>query len=237
MPAFDQLVTHVAKFRKRSQGRFTVPMVIRTPYSGGIRALEHHSESEETLYMHTPGLKVVIPSTPYDTRGLLISAIRDPNPVVFMEPKKIYRAFKQEVPEKEYSIPIGKAKTIKEGDDLTVIAWGSILHPTLDAVKQFEEKGKSIEVIDLRTMAPMDTDAIINSVKKTGRLLVVQEAIKTLGPASEIITLVNEHAMLSLEAPPVRVTGFDVAFPLFKLEDYFLPNIKRISKGIEDALS
>src|SRR5690554_89338 len=171
LPAFNQIVAHVSRMRNRSRGRYSVPMVIRMPYGGGIRALEHHSESQEALFGHIPGLKVVIPSTPYDTKGLLTSAIQDPDPVIFMEPKRIYRAFKQEVPEKEYTVPIGKAKVIKEGHDITVVAWGAMVRESQKAVKSLEEEGISVELIDLRTISPIDQDTIVNSVKKTGRFL------------------------------------------------------------------
>jgi len=228
LPAFNQIVAHVSRMRNRSRGRYSVPMVIRMPYGGGIRALEHHSESQEALFGHIPGLKVVIPSTPYDTKGLLTSAIQDPDPVIFMEPKRIYRAFKQEVPEKEYTVPIGKAKVIKEGHDITVVAWGAMVRESQKAVKSLEEEGISVELIDLRTISPIDQDTIVNSVKKTGRFLVVNEAVKTFGPGAELIAIINKHAFLSLVAPPTRLTGFDVVVPLDKGEHHYIINPKRI---------
>ena len=236
-PAFDQLISHASRIRTRTRGNHSCPMVVRAPYSGGIHAIEHHSESMEALFVHTPGLKVVIPSTPYDTKGLLISAIRDPDPVIFLEAKKIYRAFKQEVPEKEYSIPLEKAKITSPGDDVTLVTWGAMTLPSLEAAKIMKEKGHTVEVIDLRSLSPIDETTIIKSVEKTGRLVVVQEAPRTLGVASEIISIINDHALLSLEAPVERVTGFDTIFPLYKLEHLYLPNTKKIVKAIEKVLS
>lgn len=232
-PAFDQLVTHAARIRNRSRGRFTVPMVLRSPYGGGIKALEHHSEAPETHHIHIPGLKVVMPSTPYDAKGLLISAIRDPDPVIFFEPKKIYRAIKQEVPEKEYLIPIGKASVVKEGEDITLITYGSLVRTSLKAVENLSE---SVEVIDLRTLKPLDTEAIINSVLKTGKVVIVHEAPKTLGFGAEISALINEKALLRLEAPVERVTGFDTIVPLPKTEHYYFPDEKRIQNAIKKVM-
>ena len=235
-PAFNQIITHVARMRNRSRGRFTLPMVIRAPYGGGIRALEHHSESTEALYAQIPGLKVVIPSTPYDAKGLLIAAIRDPDPVLFLEPKRIYRAFKQEIPEDAYVIPIGKAKIVQEGSDITVIAWGAMVRDVQKASEMVKEKGINAEIIDLRTIAPMDRETFIESVKKTGRILVVHEAPKTLGVGAEIISIVNEKAFLYLEAPPTRLTGFDTTFPLPRGEHHYIPTPERIAKAIEDVV-
>lgn len=235
-PAFNQIITHVARMRNRSRGRYTLPMVIRTPYGGGIRALEHHSESTEALYAQIPGLTVVIPSTPYDAKGLLIAAIRSPNPVIFMEPKRIYRAFKQEIPEEAYEIPLGKAKIVQEGSDLTIVAWGAMVRDVQKAAEIVKEKGINPEIIDLRTIAPMDRESIIESVKKTGRILVVHEAPKTLGLGAEIISVVNEKAFLYLEAPPTRLTGFDTTFPLPLGEKHYIPSPERIAKTIEDVV-
>lgn len=235
-PAFNQIITHVARMRNRSRGRFTLPMVIRAPYGGGIRALEHHSESTEALYAQIPGLKVVIPSTPYDAKGLLIAAIRDPDPVLFLEPKRIYRAFKQEIPEDAYVIPIGKAKIVQEGSDVTVIAWGAMVRDVQKASEMVKEKGINAEIIDLRTIAPMDRETFIASVKKTGRILVVHEAPKTLGVGAEIISIVNEKVFLYLEAPPTRLTGFDTTFPLPRGEHHYIPTPERIAKAIEDLV-
>ena len=235
-PAFNQIISHVARMRNRSRGKYGLPMVIRSPYGGGIRALEHHSESTEAIYAQIPGLKVVIPSTPYDAKGLLIAAIRDPDPVLFWEPKRIYRAFRQEVPKEVYEIPLGKAKVLQEGKDITIVAWGAMVPDVQKAVKLVEEKGISAEVIDLRTIAPMDRDSFVESVKKTGRILVVHEAPKTLGVGAEIISIVNEKAFLYLEAPPTRLTGFDTTFPLPRGEEHYIPSIERIAAKIEEVV-
>lgn len=234
-PGYDQIVSHVARMRNRTRGRFNLPMVIRMPHGGGIRALEHHSENLETLFGHIPGLKVVIPSTPYDAKGLLLAAIRDEDPVLFLEPTKIYRAFKQEVPEEDYVIPIGKAKVVKPGTDITVVAWGAYLRETEKAVKQLEEEGISVELIDLRTISPIDKDTIIDSVKNTGRFVVVHEACRTYGPGAELISIVNEGAFLNLEAPPTRLAGFDITVPLPRGEHHYLLDTKRIADGIREV--
>jgi pyruvate dehydrogenase E1 component beta subunit len=235
-PAFDQIVSHAARLRTRSRGRFTAPMVVRAPYGGGIRAPEHHSESTEAFFTHQPGLKVVIPSTPYDTKGLLISAIRDPDPVVFLEPKLIYRAFREEVPDGPYEVPIGEAVTRREGSDISVFTWGAMTRPTIEAAEDLAEEGIDCDVVDLRTMKPMDTDAIVESFKKTGRAAVVHEAPKTAGLASEVASTIQEEALLYQEAPVKRITGFDTPFPLYALEDYYLPEPARIKDGIRDAV-
>lgn len=235
-PAFNQIISHVARMRNRSRGRFTLPMVIRAPYGGGIRALEHHSESTEALYAQIPGLKVVIPSTPYDTKGLLIAAIRDPDPVLFLEPKRIYRAFRQEVPEEAYELPIGKAKLVEEGEDITIVTWGAMVRDVQTASEMVKKKGISPEIIDLRTIAPMDRESFVESVKKTGRILVVHEAPKTLGLGAEIISVVNEKAFLYLEAPPTRLTGFDTTFPLPRGEKHYIPTPERIAQTIENVV-
>lgn len=236
-PGYNQIVTHAARMRNRSRGRFTVPMVIRMPYGGGVRALEHHSESLEVLFASIPGLKLVIPSTPYDAKGLLLAAIRDPDPVIFMEPKRIYRAFKQEVPEDDYIIPIGKAKVVKTGTDVTVVAWGAMMREVQKAIEVLEAKGKSVELIDLRTISPWDKETVMASIKKTGRLVVVHEAVKSFGPAAEIIASANEDAFLYLEAPPTRITGFDTIVPLPKGEHHYLPDTELIATQIEDVLN
>lgn len=235
-PAFNQIISHVARMRNRSRGRFTLPMVIRAPYGGGIRALEHHSESTEALYAQIPGLKVVIPSTPYDTKGLLIAAIRDPDPVLFLEPKRIYRAFRQEVPEDAYVLPIGKAKIVESGEDVTIVTWGAMVRDVQQASKIVKAKGINPEIIDLRTISPIDRETIVESVKKTGRIIVVHEAPKTLGVGAEIMAIVNEKAFLHLEAPPTRVTGFDTTFPLPRGEKHYIPSPERIAKSIEDVV-
>ena len=234
-PGFDQLISHASRIRNRSRGRFSCPMVVRTPYSGGIKALEHHSESMEALYVHTPGLKVVIPSGPYDAKGLLISAIRDPDPVIFLEPTRVYRAIKEDVPEKEYALPLGKCNLVKEGNEITVVSYGAMMKLVLEAVEKLENV--SAEVIDVRTLSPLDDETIINSVKKTGRCVVVNEGPRSCGFAAEIIARINEKALLSLEAPVKRITGYDTIIPLAKLEDKYLPSVKRIMHGIEEVLS
>ncbi|MFO7246877.1 MAG: alpha-ketoacid dehydrogenase subunit beta [Thermaerobacter sp.] len=237
-PAFDHIISHVARIRNRSRGRFTAPMVIRVPHGGGIRALEHHSEAPETFYTHIPGIKVVIPATAYDAKGLLISAIRDPDPVIFFEPKRIYRAFREEVPEEPYTVPLGKARVAREGNDVTLIAWGAMVHVALAAAeKAAAEHGWSCEVLDLRTLSPLDIDAIIASVQKTGRCVVVHEAPRQSGFGGEIAALIGERALLYLEAPVVRVTGFDTAMPYFTLEDYYLPSPERVLKGIAQVMN
>lgn len=235
-PGYDQIVSHAARMRNRTRGKYSVPMVIRMPHGGGIRALEHHSENIETLFAHIPGLKVVAPSTPYDAKGLMISAIRDEDPVIFLEPSKIYRAFKQEVPEEEYTIPIGKAKIVKPGKDVTVVAWGAYIRETEKAIKELEAEGISVELIDLRTISPIDKDTILTSVKKTGRFVVVHEAVKSFGPGAELMAIVNEGAFLYLEAPPTRLTGFDITVPLPKGEHYYLLDAKRIAYGIRNVV-
>lgn len=235
-PGYNQMVSHAARFRNRSRGRYHLPMVIRMPYGGGVRALEHHSESLETLFAHIPGLKLVIPSTPYDAKGLLTAAIQDPDPVIFMEPKRIYRAFKQEVPESEYTIPLGKAKIVTSGTDITVVAWGALVREVEAAIKLLDSN-ISVELLDLRTIAPLDQETIINSVKKTGRILIVHEAVKSFGPAAEIISIVNEKAFLHLEAAPTRLTGFDITVPLPRGEHHFIIDPKRIAYEINKVVN
>jgi len=234
--AFDQIVSHAARIRNRSRGRFTVPLVIRTPAGSGIRALELHGEQEESIFAHTPGLKVVIPSTPYDTKGLLTAAMRDPDPVIFLEPMRLYRAIREEVPEKDYIIPLGKAKIAKEGTDLTILAWGAMVKATLDAIEKVQGK-YSIEVIDLRTIYPFDTETVINSVKKTGRVIIVHEAPKTSGFGAELIATINEKALLDLEAPIERVTGLDTPMPFAKLEREYIPDEAKIIIAVEKVMN
>lgn len=237
LPAYNQIVSHVSRMRNRSRGRFTTPMVIRMPYGGGIRALEHHSESQEILFGHIPGLKVVIPSTPYDTKGLLLSALRSEDPVIFMEPKRIYRAFKQEVPDEDFTIPIGKAKVVQEGSDITVVAWGALVREVQKAIDIVKQEGIKVELIDLRTISPIDRETIIQSVKKTGRFLVVHEAVKSFGPGAELISIVNEGAFLHLEAPPTRLTGFDVIVPLPKGEPHYIIDPDQIVAKIKETVN
>ena len=230
-PAFDQIVSEMAKFRYRSGGRYTCPIVVRAPYGGGIKGASYHSQSGETHFVHTAGLKVIAPSTPYDTKGLLISAMRDPDPIIFFEPKRLYRSVKGEVPEEDYTIPIGKANVIMKGDDVTVITYGPTLPVTREAAKRAEDEGISVELIDLRSLSPLDTGTILDSVKKTGRVSIIHEAPKTLGMSAEISALIAEKALDYLEAPVQRVTGLDAPFP-YTLEKEYLIHSDRILKQI-----
>ncbi|MBI1747366.1 MAG: alpha-ketoacid dehydrogenase subunit beta [Acidobacteria bacterium] len=233
-PAFDQIVNEMAKYRYRSGGQYTCPMVIRTPYGGGIRGGHYHSQSNEAYFIHTPGLKVVIPSNPYDAKGLLLSSIRDDDPVIFMEPKRIYRAVKGEVPEGDYTVPLGAAKIVQEGRHVTLIAYGAMMQETLQAAAKAAEEGLQCEVIDLRTLLPLDTDTVVQSVKKTGRCVVVHEAARTGGFGAEVSAILMEKAFLDLEAPVRRVTGFDTPFP-YSLEHYYLPDANRILSAIRET--
>ena len=236
-PCLDQINNHIGRIRNRSRGRFTCPLVIRVPYGGGIHAPEHHSDSPEAILAHIPGIKVVIPSTPYEAKGLLLSSIRDPDPVIFMEPKRIYRAIREEVPEGDYTVPLGKARLIQEGKDITIVAWGAMVREVLNAAEQLKGDKIDVEIIDLRTISPMDVEAIITSIRKTGRGVIVHEAPKTCGLGAEIIALINEKALLSLQAPIERVTGFDIPVPLMKTEHYYLPNPKRIVMAVRKVMS
>jgi pyruvate dehydrogenase E1 component beta subunit len=235
--AMEQIANHAGRIRNRSRGRYHCPLVVRLPYGGGIRAPEHHSDSNEAYFVHTPGIKVVVPSTPYEAKGLLISAIRDADPVIFMEPKKVYRSLREEVPHEEYLIPIGEARIVVEGADITLITWGAMLQPTLQAAALMDQNGTKAEVIDLRTLSPMDTETIIESVKKTHRAVVVHEAPATCGVGAEIVARINEKALLYLEAPVARVTGFDTVMPLPKLEKYYLPNADRVIQAAHRTVS
>jgi pyruvate dehydrogenase E1 component beta subunit len=234
-PAFDQIVSHAARLRTRSRGAFTCPLVVRAPYGGGIRAPEHHSESKEAFFVHEPGLKVVVPSTPYDTKGLLAAAIRDPDPVVFLEPKLIYRAFREGVPADPYTVPLGEAAVRREGRDVSVFTWGAMTRPTMEAAENLAGD-VDVEVVDLRTLSPLDEETIVESFEKTGRAVVVHEAPKTGGLAGEIIATIQEEVLLYQEAPVGRVTGFDVPFPLYALEDYYLPEAARIEDEIRETV-
>lgn len=227
-PAFDQIISHVARMHNRSRGKYRMAMVIRMPYGGGIKAIEHHSESMEALFAHIPGLKVVIPSTPYDAKGLLISAIEDDDPVVFMEPKRMYRAIKQEVPEDKYTIPIGKAKVVSQGTDITVVSFGALMNESIKAVDLAKKAGVSVELIDLRTISPLDRETVATSIRKTGRLLSVTEGPTSFGVGAEMIALANEEAFLYLEAPPTRLAGFDTIVPLPKGEHLYYHTPERI---------
>jgi len=232
-PAYNQIICHAARLRNRTRGKFQTPIVIRMPYGGGINALEHHSESMEVIYAHIPGIKVVIPSTPHDAKGLLISAIESNDTIVFMEPKRIYRAIKQEVPEEKYSIPIGKAAKLSEGKDVTVVAYGAMIREVQKAMIMCKKVGISVELIDLRTIYPIDKETIAESVRKTGRIITVTEGPHSFGVGAEISQIANEEAFLNLEAPPKRVAGFDTIVPLPKGEHHYLMSPERIFYEIE----
>jgi pyruvate dehydrogenase E1 component beta subunit len=229
---FHQIENHAARMRLRSQGRYHVPMVLRTPYGGGVRALEHHSESREAYWAHTPGLKMVIPSGPRNARALLVSAIRDPDPVIFYESKALYRAFREEVPEAEETMPIGRSRIVREGKDLTMISYGAMMRPTLEAAALLEdEEGVEAEVIDLLTVSPLDDELFTQSVIKTGRAMVIHEAPRSFGPGAEIVTRIMEKSFYYLEVPIARVTGFDLIAPLFSREKAYIPNAQRILRA------
>ena len=231
--ALSQLISHAARLRNRTRGKYHVPLVVRAPYGGGIHAPEHHSEAPETYFAHTPGLSVVIPSTPFDAKGLLAAAIRGQDPVVFFEPKRIYRSFKQEVPEQPYTIPIGKASVLREGDSVTVVSWGAMARLCFEAAAKLEAEKISVELIDLRTISPWDEAAVLESVEKTGRCVVVHEAPKQAGFGAEIAATIAEKDVLDLEAPVGRVAGWDVPMPLYKLENFYLPSLERITAAIK----
>jgi pyruvate dehydrogenase E1 component beta subunit len=234
---FAQLEGHASRFRARTQGQRTLPMVLRMPYGGGVRALEHHSESREAYYGHTPGLKCVIPSGPRNARALMVAAMRDPDPVVFMEPKRSYRAFREEVPETEEIMEIGQPQIVQQGEGLVVVSWGAMMRPTLTAVEDFKEKHKiDVTLIDLLTINPINENPIIEQIKKTGRCVIVQEAPRTMSVGSELVARINDKAFDYLEAPVKRVAGFDVCTPYFGRENSYLPNPKRILSAMEDTL-
>jgi len=235
-PAFNQIVSHAARLRNRSRGRLTVPMVIRMPYGAGVKALELHSESTEALLCHIPGLKVVVPSTPFDAKGLLTATIRSDDPVIFLEPKKLYRAGKQNVPDEDYEIPLGTAKVVREGEGLTIICWGAMVPQVQKAADAVEKEGIFPEIIDVRTLSPLDHETIIRSVQQTGRALVVHEAPKSGGLGAEIAALINEKALLKLEAPVLRITGQDITVPLPKSENLYYPSPDRIVQGIHKTM-
>jgi len=236
-PAFNQIASHVARFRNRTRGALTTPMVIRMPYGGGIRAPEHHSESLEALFGHVPGLKVVIPSTPHDAKGLLIAAIRDPDPVVYLEPARAYRAVRQEVPEEAYTVEIGKAKVEAEGDDLTLVSYGAQMMEARQARVVLAAEGKSVELIDLRTIFPFDVRTVVDSVRKTGRFLAVHEGPQSFGVASELVATVLEQAFDELEAPPARLTGPDSIYPMPRGERHYLMTVEHVLAEARKVLS
>jgi pyruvate dehydrogenase E1 component beta subunit len=234
--AMDQLAAQAARIRFRSAGRFTCPIVVRSPYGGGVRTPELHSDALEALFTHSPGLKVVMPSNAYDAKGLLIAAIRDEDPVLFLEPMKLYRAFRMEVPEGPYEIPLGKARIVKEGEDVTIISWGATVPLVAKIAAEMKAQGVDAEVIDLRCLQPLDIDTIIQSVEKTGRVMIVHEAVKTNGFGAEIAALISERALFSLSAPIVRVTGYDTPYPVPSVEDDWLPNAARIVEGVQTLM-
>lgn len=235
-PAYDQLNTQAARCRTRTRGSFNCPLTVRVPVGGGIHAPEMHSDSPEAVYAHTPGLKVVMPSRPYDAKGLLLSAIRDDDPVIFFEPKRVYRSMKEEVPEEPYTIPLGSANILSEGTDITIVSWGAMVHQCLAAIDRLPEE-VSAELIDLRTIYPIDIDTIAQSVQKTGRAIIVHEAPRTAGMGAEISSLIQERCFLHLLAPVQRVTGFDTVMPYYKLENSYLPDAGRIMAAIRDCLA
>ncbi len=235
---FHQLEAHASRLRHRSRGRFHVPLVVRAPYGGGVRALEHHSESREIYYAHTPGVKMVIPSGPRNARALLISAIRDPDPVVFFEPKALYRAFREEVPEEEEVMEIGVPQKVREGSDVTIISYGAMMPVTLEAVEELQESDQvDAEVFDLLTISPFDDTAIAESVQKTGRAVIVHEAPRSFGPAAEIIARLIEKSFYYLEAPIERVTGYDIVYPLFARENAYMPDVERVKQAVRKTLA
>jgi len=236
--AMHQIENHASRLRWRSQGRFSVPMVLRAPYGGGVRALEHHSESREVLWAHLPGIKMVIPSSPRNARALLVSAIRDPDPVIFYEPKALYRAFREEVPEAEEVMPIGVSQLVREGKDVTLIAYGAMLRPTLTAADELSKQhGVEADVIDLLTISPLDDSVFVASARKTGHVAVVHEAPRSFGPGAEIVARLVENAFYFLEVPVARVTGYDVVIPMFSREMHYLPGVPRIVEAAKKLLA
>lgn len=235
-PALEHIICHAARLRNRTRGRLTCPMVLRAPFGGGIHAPEHHSESTETLLAHIPGLRVVIPSSPTRAYGLLLSAIRNPDPVIFLEPKRIYRASKQPVPDNGTALPLDTCFTLREGSDITLVSWGAMVKETLEAAEQLAEEGISCEVIDVATISPLDMDTILASVAKTGRCAIVHEASRNLGVGAEIAANLCEKALMDLQAPPVRITGYDTVMPYYRLENHFMPNTADIKDAVRQTL-
>ncbi|MBM7587826.1 pyruvate dehydrogenase E1 component beta subunit [Bacillus pakistanensis] len=235
-PAYEQIMTHATRIRSRTLGHFTCPLVIRAPYGAGVRAPEIHSDSTEAIFTHMPGLKVVCPSSPYDAKGLLIASIEDPDPVLFLEPMRMYRSVKEEVPEGKYSVEIGKGKLLKEGEHVSVFAWGAMMKVAMDAASLASEKGIKCDVIDLRTLYPLDKEIISQSVQKTGRTVIVHEGHQTSGVGNDILAIINDSSFLYQKAPVERVTGFDTPVPYFGFEDYYLPSTERVVKAIEKVM-
>ena len=232
-PCLDQLITHVGRYRWRTGGKMTFPITIRMPYGGGVRAPELHDDSPETYYVHTPGIKVAIPSTPADAKGLLAAAIRDPDPVVILEPKLVYRTERGEVPEGDHVVPLGKARLVREGTDLTLVAYGAMVPVCEQAAAELDA---SVEVIDLRSLKPLDEDALLASAAKTGRVVLVQEAPRTCGYAAELAAIIAEKALLDLQAPVKRVTGYDVPYPYWQIEDAYMPSVQRVTNAVRKLL-
>jgi len=235
-PAMNQIVCHAARMRNRTRGRLHCPLVFRAPFGGGIRAPEHHSESTEALFAHIPGLQVVIPSSPKRAYGLLLAAIRNPDPVIFLEPKRIYRLVKQPVEDNGEALPLGKCFTLKQGTDITLISWGASMHETLQTSKLLDEQGISAEVIDVASIKPLDIDTILASVEKTGRCVIIHEGAKTGGVGADISAQIMENALTCLKAPVVRVTGYDTVMPYFQLEKFYIPSVKRITDAVYSVM-
>jgi pyruvate/2-oxoglutarate/acetoin dehydrogenase E1 component len=235
-PALDQLINHVGRYRWRTRGKMAFPLTIRMPYGGGVRAPELHDDSPETYYVHTPGVKVAIPSTPADAKGLLAAAIRDPDPVVILEPKLHYRAAKEEVPDGEHVVPLGEARVACEGSDVTIVAYGAMVHVALATAESLDGEA-SVEVLDLRTLKPLDEDALLASVRKTGRAVVVQEAPRVSGFAGEVAAVLAEKAIFDLQGPVLRVTGYDVPYPYWQIEDAYMPSVERVSDAVRRVLA
>ncbi|WP_286170742.1 alpha-ketoacid dehydrogenase subunit beta [Bacillus sp. NTK071] len=235
-PGFNQLITHATRIRTRTQSRYTVPLTIRVPYGAGVRAPEIHSDSTEALFTHIPGLKVVVPSTPHDAKGLLISSIKDPDPVLFLEPMKMYRSGKGDVPTGSYTIPLGKAFRRRKGEDVSIFAWGAMVRVAEKAAETAAKNGIECDVVDLRTLYPLDKEMIAESVQKTGRAVIIHEAPSSGGVGSEVITIINDTSFLYMKAPIKKVTGYDTPVPLFTLEDDYLPDEKKVVRAIEETV-
>ena len=235
-PTIDQIINHAGRLRNRTRGRLTCSMVLRAPYGGGIHAPEHHSESTESIFAHIPGIRVVIPSSPLRAYGLLLAAIRDPDPVIFLEPKRVYRLMKQQVPDNGETLPLDVCFTSKEGSDITLVSWGAMLHETLLAAEKLEQDGINAEVIDVATIKPLDMETILESVEKTGRCVIVHEGPRTLGVGAEIAAQLAEYGLLNLLAPVQRVTGYDTVMPLFRLENKYMLDVDRILNAVKNTL-
>src|ERR1700674_4764534 len=236
-PALDQIVNHMSRMRNRTRGRLSCPVVIRTPHGGGIHAPEHHSESTETMLCHIPGIRVVCPSSPARAYGLLLAAIRDPDPVMFLEPVRLYRAMRQDVTDDGLALPLDRCFILRAGNDVTIVTWGAMTQETLRAAAQLDAEGVGAEVIDLATLSPIDSETILDSVAKTGRLVIVHEAARNVGVGAEIAAIVAEHGLFDLQAPIQRVTGYDTVMPLFRLEHDYIPSVRRIVDAVQTVLA